>query len=262
VMAPIAGSPLVTMAAGSALKGFALDGKGTARGIAASSGAVRLEGPLRLSATALAVELTGDAVATVRGTAMTPVMVTGNTFGVKVGATASLELTGEGSVGLVVEKTSAGAGVLVEKGAGSDALTKVAGVYFRENTSGGGPDGAGAVEVRQSRQVLIEGCTFEKNQQSVTLNAESTSNTNLFLGVTISGNDFSAALPSPGQGAAVCGSEFAVAGTKIQLKPTANTFPSVAVCTAIVPAFGCTGGFDVGYDAPNTVPSLDCSEAL
>ncbi|MCU0687330.1 MAG: hypothetical protein MUF34_34645 [Polyangiaceae bacterium] len=185
-------------------------------------------------------------------------LFTENKRGIVVGATAALEMTGEGGKGLVVEKTSAGVGVLVETGTGSDVPTKLVSVTFRENKLGSGTDGIGGIEVRRNRQVLVQGCTFVQNQRSVTLNAQSTADANLFLNVKLSGNDFSGALPAPGQGAAVCGSKFAIAGTEIHLEPLANTFPVAAACSAVAPAFGCTDGVDVGYDASSTAPTLVC----
>jgi hypothetical protein len=249
---------LVTLGDGAVLTGFALDAEGRV-GVRVAVGKASLEGQLELRGGAPALSVEGTASVTVVGTSAVPVVFTENKRGVVVGATAALEMTGEGGTGLVIEKTSAGVGVLVETGTGSDVPTKLVDVTFRENKLGSGADGIGAVEVRRNRQVLVQGCTFVQNQQSVTLNAQSTPSANLFLNVKLSGNDFTNALPAPGQGAAVCGSEFAIAGTKIQLEPLVNTFPVTgAVCGNITPAFGCTDGVDVGYDVSNTAPVLVC----
>jgi hypothetical protein len=221
VTAPIAGSPLVTMAAGSALAGFAFDGKGTARGVAASSGAVRLEGPLRVAATAFAVELTGDAVATVRGTATTPVVITGNVRGIDVGSTAGLDLEGDGEAGgVLVETTGMAAGILIRAG-GTSFENRVVGLLAKDN-AGTGPNGTGAIEVRQGRKVTITGGVFRRNSVAVSFNGENNSQFAAFSNVTVSGSTFEN--PTPTTGTAICGSLFGGA-TQLVLGAS-NVFPS------------------------------------
>jgi hypothetical protein len=255
--------PRLTLAGSNVrLKGFALDGNNDAPGVAVTSGSTTLEGPFRLRGLTRALSVEGTAKATVVGTEAAPVTITENARGVLVGGTAGLEMTGEGGSGLVVEKTSAGAGLLIDAGDTSLPVA-IKGVVFRANMVAGGPDGAGAVDVRRNRQVLLEGCAFEKNQQSITLNAQNTNSANIFLNVRISGNNFSNALPSQGQGAVVCGSEFVSANTKIQLEPLANTFPTTATaCATIVPAPNCTNGVEVGYDVASKAPALFCPISL
>jgi hypothetical protein len=252
VMAPIAGSPLVTMAAGSALKGFALDGKGTARGIAASSGAVRLEGPLRLSATALAVELTGDAVATLRGgVGLPPVVLTGNARGIDVGQDAGLDLQGDGEAGgVLVETTGMAAGILIRAGEATFE-NKVAGLLAKDNV-GTGPNGTGAVEIRKGRKVTISGSVFRKNSRGISLNGENNSAFEAFSNVLISGSVFEN--PSPTTGTAICGSLFGGA-TQLTLG-NGNAFPSGRQtpdnCTelSVEQRGSCETGGDLGVSDP------------
>ncbi|HEU4407907.1 MAG TPA: hypothetical protein VFS43_21780 [Polyangiaceae bacterium] len=256
VAAPIAGAPLVTLADGSSLKGFALDGAGAAKGVAASSGSVTLAGPLTIKAATLALELTGEAKATVTGSEAAPVLVTANARGVLIGPTAGLTFDGDGKSGAVVEGTTAGAGVLVEAGTGSLAATLLDGVTFRNNTFSGVSAGSGAVEVRRARQVSVASCTFEKNLVSVTLAGEGKSLSGDFNGLTLSGNDFSAALTGSG-GAVVCGSNLK-AETQLSVGP-GDFFPGGKACSDLpAPAFGCGGGVAVGYDAPAGSVVVQC----
>ncbi|HEU4407885.1 MAG TPA: hypothetical protein VFS43_21670 [Polyangiaceae bacterium] len=257
VAAPVAGAPLVTLADGSSLKGFALDGAGAAKGVAASSGSVTLAGPLTIKAATLALELTGEAKATVAGSAKAPVLLAGNARGVVVGPDAALTMTGAGEAGLVVEGTTAGAGVLVERGTGGLAATLLEGGTFRGNAASNGLTGTGAVEVRQSRQVVIKACAFEKNLVSLNLNGEGDSLADAFSGVSLQGNSFSAALTGSG-GAVVCGASLKAGATKLEVDG-ANTFPGGKVCSTLGPAtFGCTAGQLVGYTSPGNDVAVQC----
>lgn len=247
VTSPIGGSPLVTMAAGSALAGFALDGKGAAEGVAASSGAVRLEGPLRIAATTLAVELTDTAVATVRGTSAAPVVLTGNVRGIDVGQEAGLDLQGDGEAGgVLVETTGMAAGILIRAG-GTAFENKVVGLSARDNI-GTGPNGTGALEVRQGRKVTVTGGVFRRNSLGISLNGEGNSQFAAFANVLISGCTFEN--PSATTGTAICGSLFGGA-TQLVLG-AGNVFPSGRQTPADCAALGtnqddaCNEGADLG----------------
>jgi hypothetical protein len=252
VAAPVAGAPLVTLAAGASLKGVALDGGGTAKGVAAAAGPVTLAGPLTIKAAAVALELTGDARATVTGGDAAPVLLTANARGAVVDPGAGLTLTGA-----VVEGTTGGAGVLVEAGTGSLAATTLEKVTFRDNAASNGVTGTGAVEVRRSRQVAVKGCTFEKNVVSVNVNGEGKSLAGSFAGLAIEGSDFTAGLPASG-GALFCGSTLGAGATTLSVG-VGNTFPGGKACAQLGPAtFGCTEGQLVGFDAPGRDLAVQC----
>jgi hypothetical protein len=255
VSAPVADAPLVTLAAGTSLKGVALDGGGTAKGVAASTGSVTLAGPLTIKGATLALELTGDVKATVTGTEAAPVLLSGNARGVVVGSSAGLTLKGEGKAGAVVEGTTGGAGVLLERGKGAVVPTTLEGVKFQNNAFSGALPGTGAVEVRQSRQVALKSCVFEANRQSLTLAGDGDSDAGAFDGLTLTGNSFVAALP-PSGGTAICGANL---GSQTQLNVgVGNAFPGAVMCSAIAPAFGCNGGGVAGYSAPAGELVLKC----
>jgi hypothetical protein len=225
-VANAAGKAMVTLAAGAELKGFALDGGGTTRGVAASTGAVRLEGPLRVADTQLALELTGDVAATVTGTAGAPVSLVDNKRGVFVPTDATLVMQGDGGDGLVVEGTDDGAGVFFEAATTAGGCSTLSGVTLRGNVSSSG-GGTGAVEVRRGRRVVIDGCAFENNLQSVTFSGTGgtgTPSVDDFLGVRLSNNKFAAALPTAGGGSVLCGSDLAPSPTKLNLR-AGNEFP-------------------------------------
>ncbi len=250
VTAPIAGAPLVTMAAGSALAGFALDGGGTARGVAASTGAVRLEGPLRIAATQLALELTGDAVATVRGGNGTPpVVLTGNVRGIDVAQTAGLDLQGDGEAGgVLVETTGMAAGILLRAG-DTSFENKLVGLLAKDNAGTSVLNGTGAVEVRQGRKVTVTGCFFRKNIRGINLNGENTSASDSFGSVVIASSTFET--PSMTTGTAVCGTGFT--GVTQLVLGNGNVFPSgrqtPADCTTLGEVANqggaCNGGNDL-----------------
>jgi hypothetical protein len=251
------GEPLVTLADGASLKGVALDGGGTVKGVVASAGKVSLGGPLIIKATTLALELTGGTTATVAGSAEAPVLITANTRGAVVGPEAGLTMTGTGDGGVVVEGTTAGAGVLVERGIGSLAASLLEGVTFRSNLVSNGASGTGAVEVRQSRVFTLKGCTFEKNLVSLNLNGEGDSLADAFAGVELLGNSFSTALTGSG-GAVICGASLKAGSTKIDVDG-ANLFPGEKVCSTLgAAAFGCTAGQLVGYTSPTHDVAVQC----
>jgi hypothetical protein len=254
------GVPLVTMAPGSGLKGIALDGKGTSSGVLASSGAVRFDGPLRVASTTLAIELTGNAVATVRGAMTTPVIVTSNLRGIDVAQSAGLDLEGDGEAGgVLVETTGMSAGILIR--AGDTAIeNKLIGLLAKDNI-GSTSNGTGAVEVRQGRKVTISGSVFRKNNVAISLNGENNSQFASFSNVLVSGSVFEN--PSPTTGTAICGSGFS-GEIQLALGPV-NTFPSNLKtpddCTALGSNQGgaCNGGNDVSVIDLAKLFNLTCS---
>ncbi len=269
VKAAAAGAPLLTLGAGSTVKGVALEGptvegEPVPAGVRVASGAVRLEGPLRLRRLSLALSVEGTATATVVGTKAAPVLVSGNARGVVVAPGAGLELTGEGGASVVLEKTSKGAALLVEKGDGSDIEITVSGVLVQDNRGSSGLDGTGGIEVRKGRQVAVRGCVFERNVISVCLNGEKSSVAASFSGLSLENNLFRIALPSAGSGSALCGSNLGAVDTQLTLG-AGNVFPSGAVSGAATCAalndgqeFGCDAGGDVAYDAPDNDLALTC----
>jgi hypothetical protein len=247
VTTPVAGAPLVVLGAGGGLKGFALDGQGTAGGVKAEAGAVRLEGPLTIANAVRAFDLGGAADATVVGTQAAPVRLSANKQGVVVGATAKLALTGDGEKGgVTIEGTTAGAGVLVLAGEVGPAV-QLEGLLAKDNKVGTVTDGTGAVEVRQGRSVTIKNCVLEGNLRALTLNGESTSDPTGFTNVVLEGNRFS--LSTPGQGSTICGSQLGNQ-TQLRLGP-GNVFPLAATTCPPAQAGSCNTGADVGYDTAN-----------
>lgn len=246
ITAPVAGAPLVILSAGSAFKGFALDGNASAAGIKAEAGVVRLEGPLAVTNTKRAVDLGGTVDATIAGEQGAPVRVSGNELGVVVGPTAKLSLRGDGeSGGVTVEATSLGAGVLVQAG-GASAAVKLEGLLAKDNRTGSVADGIGGVEVRQGRSVTVEGGVFQGNRQALTLNGGLTSGPTSFVNVVLRQNRF--VLTAAGQGSAVCGSKL---GSETELHlGEGNVFPSEAACPP-AQIDGCNTGADVGHDTAN-----------
>ncbi len=238
---------LVTLGAGAALAGFALDGQGTAVGVKAEAGAVRLEGPVTVANTTRAVDLAGTADATVTGTEAAPVLLKGNRLGLVVGPTAKLTLTGDGDKGgVTVEGTTAGAGVLVLAG-GVTSTVRLEGLLAKDNKNSTVTDGTGAVEVRQGRSVTIKGGVFEGNRQSVTLNGELSSGSTAFSNVVLEGNRFT--LATPGQGSTICGSQLG-SQTQLRLGP-GNVFPVAMTTCPPTQVDSCNTGADVGYDSVN-----------
>ncbi|HEU4538347.1 MAG TPA: hypothetical protein VFS00_29710, partial [Polyangiaceae bacterium] len=246
VAAPSAGAPLVSLSAGSSIKGFALDGKSVAAGLKAEAGAVRIEGPLAVTNATRAVDLGGDVDATIVGDREAPVLLRGNGLGVVVGPTAKLSLRGDGEGGgVTVEATGLGAGVLVQAGGASAAVT-LEGLLAKDNLTGSVADGVGGVEVRQGRSVVVDGCAFAGNRQGLTLNGGFTSGPTSFVNVVVRRSRF--ALAAPGQGSAVCGSRL---GGETELRlGEGNEFPSGAACPP-AQVDGCNTGADVGHDTAN-----------
>jgi hypothetical protein len=237
---------LVTLGAGAALSGFALDGKGVVGGVRAEAGAVRLDGPLTIANTTRALDLGGTADATVAGTEAAPVLVKGNQLGIVVGATAKLALTGDGDKGgVTVEGTTAGAGVLVLAG-GVTATVRLEGLLAKDNKVSTA-DGSGAVELRQGRSVTIKNGVFEGNSRSLTLNGELTSDFTSFTNVVLEGNRFT--LATPGQGSTICGSKLGNQ-TELNLGP-GNVFPLAMTTCPPAQVDSCNTGADVGYDTVN-----------
>lgn len=181
--------PLLTLERDTEVRGFALAGGGQARGVAAVEGAAALLGPLSITGTSVAIDLSGDATLLARGTQASPVRLGGNAVGVRVPDGTSLVLEGDGAAGgFVIEDTSAGAGVLALAGGGA-APVRLAGVLARNNL-GSSADGTGAVEVRRGRRVEIVGSIFEGNVRALNFNGEGQSTIDAFSGLTISGNVF------------------------------------------------------------------------
>jgi hypothetical protein len=254
VAAPVADAPLVSVGAGGGLKGFALDGKGTAGGIKAEAGAVRLEGPLTIADATIGLDLGGTADATLVGTHEAPVRLSANQRGVVVGATAKLALTGDGEMGgVTVAGTTGGAGVLVVTG-GSSAAVRLEGLLAKNNKVGTVDDGTGAIEVREGRAVAIKNGVFEGNRQAVTLNGRGSSGPTAFTNVVLEGNRFT--LATPGQGSAICGSQL---GSQTQLKIGAgNEFPTAATACPPAQTDSCNAGGDVGHDTANAF-AIQCT---
>jgi hypothetical protein len=237
---------LVTLGAGAALAGFALDGKGAVGGVRVEAGAVRLEGPLTVADATRAFDLAGTADATVAGTQAAPVLLKGNRLGIVVGPTTKLALTGDGEKGgVTVEGTTAGAGVLVLAGDLTGAIV-LEGLWAKDN-KGSSADGTGAVEVRQGRAVTIKNSVFEGNSRGLTLNGESTSDFTSFTNVVLEGNRFT--LATPGQSSALCGSQL---GSETQLKlGSGNVFPTAMMTCPPTQVSNCNTGADVGHDTAN-----------
>ncbi len=238
---------LVTLSAGAALVGFALDGKGTAAGVKAEAGAVRLEGPLTIANATRAVDLGGAVDATITGTQAASVLVKGNQLGIVVGATAKLTLTGDGEKGgVTVEGTAAGAGVLVQAGDLTSSV-RFEGLLAKDNKISTVNDGTGAIEVRQGRDVTIKNSVFNGNNVGLTLNGQNTSLSTAFANVKLEGNRFT--LATPGQGSTICGSKLN-SQTELNLGP-GNVFPLAMTTCPPTQASNCNGGADVGRDTLN-----------
>jgi hypothetical protein len=248
VTTPVAGAPLVTLGSGGGLKGFALDGKGTAGGVKAEAGAVRLEGPLTIANATRGLDLGGTVDATVVGAQAAPVQLRTNKQGVVVGATAKVALMGDGAMGgVTIEGTTAGAGVLVVTG-GSSATVRLEGLLAKDNKVSTVNDGTGAVEVRQGRSVTVKNGVFEGNSIALTLNGQTSSLSTAFANVVLEGNRFT--LATRGQGSAICGSQL---GSQTQLKLGAgNVFPTAMTACPPAQTDSCNAGGDVGSDTANT----------
>jgi hypothetical protein len=261
--AGVGGPALVSLGEGSGLKGFRLDGKG-GKAVLALSGEITLSGPLELRNGSPALSVEGTAKATVTGTMTAPVLFTDNARGIVVGATAGLEMTGEGGASLVLEKTSNGAAILVEKGDTGTLDVVVSKVTLQENRKSSS-DGTGAIEIRPGRKTTIQSCTFVANQQSITLNGLETPSINVFADVTVVGNDFSKALPSETEGIAICGSSLGADNTLVELSAgLENQFPSGAKSPGDCQSLetnqkpNCFSGGDIGHDNIGEDLDLGC----
>ncbi len=268
------GAALVTLGDGAALSGFALDGKG-AKVVAVLAGKASLAGPLTVRGGVPALSVEGTASATVTGTAEAKVLFTANERGLYAAGTAGLELSGTGGESVVIEKTTKGAGVLFDKGQIDKGELKVTGALVRDNQGSDSTNGSGGVEVRESRKATVSGGTFSNNNTSLSFQGQgisatvsggtfSNNNTSLsfqgspgdlfdaFKDVRVTVNDFSAALPSGGGGAVICGRSLTASGTTLTLGQggQANLFPEAATCeqldTAVQPG-SCSSGANIGF---------------
>jgi hypothetical protein len=239
------GVALVTLGDGASLAGFRLDAQG-AKAVAVPAGAASLSGPLELRGGAPALAVEGTAQATVTGSATAKVLVTANARGVVVAAEAAVAMQGgDDPESLVVEDTNGGAAVLFEASTAAGQCSALGKVTLRRNKGVSGTDGTGALEVRRGRQVVVDGCTFEDNRQSVTFNGiggAAGSGPDDFAGVQLQRNQFAAALPTEGGGSVVCGSNLGSDNTTLPLRD-GNVFPSALACDpAATSSFNCGGG--------------------
>jgi hypothetical protein len=257
---PVAGTPLVRFGEGGALKGVALDGGGGATAVRVEAGTLTVTGPTTLSNASPALALVGSATATVTGTEAAPVRLSGNRRGVVVPAAATLVMQGDGTAeSVVVEGTNGGAAVFFEA-AGTSPCSTVSGVTLRENVGSSG-DGTGALEVRKGRQLVVDGCTFVHNRQSVTFGGGGDSGVDSFLGVQLQNNVFIEALPTtPNRGSVLCGSALGSSGTQLFVRD-GNVFPGAPGDCAALPApsqFGCDGGQVLGHSSPGMTVNPEC----
>jgi hypothetical protein len=266
---PADGLPLVRLAGDDIrLKGFALDGANAtpdvvAAGVTVAAGSTTLEGPFRLQRLPLALSVEEGAGVTVAGKADAAVLFTDNDRGVVVKATARLTMTGEGSAdSLVVEGTRNGAAVFFDVGAGALACSTLKNVTLRDNVISNGDNGTGALEVRRGRQLVVDGCTFVHNRQSVTLSGSGSSSANDFLGVHLENNVFTDALPlGAGTGSVLCGDNLGSQGTALNLRD-GNVFRSqpTGSCGDLPAAseFDCNAGKIFAHSAPSKSLSRQC----
>lgn len=258
---PAGTAPLVRLGEGSLVRGFALSGAATQKGFGILSGAATLEGPLTVSGFRPGLSVEGSATVTVRGAQGKPVKFSANAVGVRVEGTAGLAFEGDADEeSAVVESTNDGAGVLVLSGSVDAPAVALDSVTFRSNQNASA-DGAGALEIRQNRQVTVQGCLFKQNQQSITLNGESTPSTTLFAGVTLTGNDFSQSFPGVNQGSIFCGSTLGSNDTALNVG-VGNTFPQSSECSALSPTGSCSNGAEVGFDTPGKALKITCAARL
>jgi hypothetical protein len=276
-------APLVRLGEGSVVRGFALSGPAGQTGLGIETGKAQLAGPLTLSGLAPALSVGGTGSATVVGTMAAPVRLSGNARGAFVGTTASLEMTGEGGESLVVEGTTGGAGVLVDKGGVLTGGLTLKGALVHNNQVSTAENGGGGVDVGEGRQVTISDSYFRQNGVAITFRGQGAfaavdGNTFIqntlsvrfvdaaplyyaFDGVTLRGNNFLNALPASGQGAAVCGVLLEAFNTTLRLGPgnrlPSGAAPSPGACQAVQRA-SCTDGADVGATGPGGNFALTC----
>lgn len=231
-----ASDALVTFAQGGTLRGVALNGGGSAAAVRVTGGALTVLGPTTIANASPAIALVGSVAAQVTGSQAAPVRLSGNQRGVVVPAEATLLMQGDANAeSLVIEGTSGGgAAVFFDVGSGAAACSTLSNVTLRDNTGISGTNGTGAVEVRRNRQLVIEGCTFERNRQSVTFSGtggSGGSSPDAFLNVHLMNNVFTNALPTePNTGSVLCGTALAASGTNLFLRE-GNVFPNGQACS-------------------------------
>ncbi len=246
--APVTGAPLVTLAAGSSLKGFAIvdntsiDTPSTAKGVAANAGSVTLTGPLIVTGVTVSLELGGDAKATVTGNKAAFVQfdqVDSTGRGVVVGPGAGLTALGDGTFeGLRFDD------VLIEAGNAASPPVSLEGVRI-----GGSP----AVEINPNRLVALSSCVFS-GRRGLTLNGGGTSAADAFAGVTLTGNNFA---EGSFDDSVICGVDLG-AVTTLRLGP-GNLFALDEECAAIVPEDSCGSGELVGFTGGEGI-ALQCQD--
>ncbi|HEU4406190.1 MAG TPA: hypothetical protein VFS43_13075 [Polyangiaceae bacterium] len=241
------GQPLLTLGPGGSLRGVSVDGGGAAVAVAVPQGAASFAGPLTIANATVGLEL-GDADVTAAGTQATPLLLRGNAIGVRVGAGARLTIQGDATPASLVFEQGQGPALLVLTGGNSDAV-RVERARFRQNAVG--------VEIRRGRAVVVRQCAFEENQRSVSLNAEDTPDTSVFLNVEIADNDFRQGLPQANLGTAICGSRLGLNNTTLRLGE-GNLFPSGLACGQLVERDSCGTGADVGFDVSGRRLDVEC----
>jgi hypothetical protein len=244
-----ADTALLTLPAGGAVKGVLLRGGAQTKGIVSGAGALALTGPLRLEASLVGLDLGDGANATVSGTMAAPVAFATNTLGVQVGATAVLTMTSDvAEGGLVLEGSGTSTGVRVLDGGSSNAVR-----LEKARVTGH----AVGVEVQRGRAVTLQSNVFVQDTNAIVFNAEDTQLANLFLGVSLEGNDFTLSRPAVDRGVALCGSRLGLNDTTLRLGQ-GNLFPSTQACGSLDERDSCDTGGDVGFDVPGNALDVVC----
>jgi hypothetical protein len=239
-----ADTALVTLPAGGAVTGVLLRGGAQTKGIVAGAGVLTLTGPLRLEAALVGLDLGDGANATVSGTMAAPITFATNTLGVQVGATATLTMTSDvAEGGLVLEGSGTSTGVRVLDGESTNTVR-----LEKARVTGH----AVGVEVQRGRAVTLQGNVFVQDNNAIVLNAEDTQLTNLFLNVSLEGNDFTQSRPAVDRGVALCGSRLGLNDTTLRLGQ-GNLFPSTQACGLLDERASCDTGGDVGFDTTNAL---------
>jgi hypothetical protein len=245
----IADATLVSLPFGGTVRGVALIGDATSKGIVSGEGALSLTGPLRIEGASVGLELGDNANATATALAAGPIAFVGNVVGVQVGAKASVTLRGDAQPGsLLLEGNGASTGLLVLDGDNTKAVALERALVTKH---------AVGVEIRRGRAVTVSGSTFVQDRQAVTLNAEDVTAANLFLNVVLTGNDFSQSRPAVNQGVAVCGSRLGVDNTILKVGQ-GNVFPSGNVCSLLDERASCDTGGDLGFDTTGKSLQVQC----
>jgi hypothetical protein len=262
---PAAGTPLVRFGQGGALKGVELNGGGVTTAVRAEGGTLAVSGPTALTNASPALELAGKAAAAVTGTGAAPVHFAGNQRGIVVPTDATIIMRGDDDAeSLVVEGTSGGgAAVFFEAATTAGGCSTLSKVTLRENVGSSGVNGTGGIEVRKGRQLVIDGCTFVHNQQSVTFGGGGDSKANDFLGVHLENNDFADALPTQpaNTGSVLCGDNLGSSDTTLNLR-VGNVFPGAPGTCEALPGqsqFNCGIGQVFAHSAPNLDVNLACT---